>query len=43
MNLTDDDKKELGAIRTAVYLGGPDRDPEDDVRWLLTLIDRALE
>lgn len=33
-------RKELDAIETAAYRGSKTRKPEDDVRWLLQVIDQ---
>ena len=34
--------REVEEIRTAVYTGDPDRSPEDDVRFLLGLVDELV-
>lgn len=38
--MTEDEKREVELIRTAVYTGNIHRRPEEDVRFLLRLVDR---
>lgn len=42
INLTKKEKATIEEITTAAYAGGTDRKPEDDVRWLLALLDRIV-